>query len=436
MKKIALTTFGCRANQYDGAFLAKMFRDEQCEVVGFNEEADVYVINSCSITGEADIEARQHIHKAKRNNPNAITLLTGCSAEASTDKFKDVEGLHYIVGNLTKENVLTVLNQNEKPQAPVILKSEGLKDSSLFFGGGLTLDNHSRSFLKIQDGCSQFCSFCIVPYSRGLNRSVLPDTVMESLHKLNEQKVEEVVLTGIHLGTYGKDLDTKTTLMDLLYRIEREKPVKRVRLSSVDPEEFTDEMIDFFASSQVFCPHVHLPLQSGDDGVLKSMKRRYTAQVFRDLTHKLKERIPHICIGTDVIVGFPGETEEAFQNTYNLINETPVTYVHTFPYSVRQGTKAASFPDQIDLKTRKKRAKVIRLLSEAKKAAFTQNFVGEVRPAILEKHKFSAKALTDNYISVELMGPLWHEFGKTVPVKLTRFTATGMRGEIDKSAFY
>lgn len=429
MKKIALTTFGCRANQYDTGALGSILQKSSHEIVDFESAADVYIINSCAITAQAETEAEQTLRRIRRRNPDAITILTGCAAQVSSKHFQEMEGVDYVIGNLAKDQILSIIDSHHKPQKTEVRSGENTR-SNLFFEGGVHLPKRTRSFLKIQDGCSQFCSFCIVPFARGLNRSIEPERILESLRQLLVEGVREVVLTGIHLGTYGKDLIPKVSLMDLLARIEREPKLPLVRLSSIDPEEVTDGMIELLSSSERFCPHVHLPLQSGDDGVLKKMRRRYTASHFAALTEKLAKKIPGLCIGTDVIVGFPGEDEAAFQNTVQLLKDTPVSYVHTFPYSPRQGTKAALFDNQVDPKERKRRSKIVRDFSEVRRAEFHNRFIGRPLKAILQDQKKN-KALTGNYISVEIQGqPDAFVPGNTVTVQIDSVTQAGVVGSI------
>ncbi|MDO8519776.1 MAG: tRNA (N(6)-L-threonylcarbamoyladenosine(37)-C(2))-methylthiotransferase MtaB, partial [Deltaproteobacteria bacterium] len=382
--------------------------------------ADFYVINSCAITAEADADARNFVHRAKRANPEGVTIVTGCSAQVSAASYEKMEEVDHVIGNISKDEIVRVIQgkippsppfskggvgegtQNYPPNQYPPLKKGGRGDLlPVFFGGGVPLSNHSRAFLKIQDGCSQFCSFCIVPFARGLNRSVEPDAVLASLHDLGRQGIPEVVLTGIHLGTYGKDLKPRTSFEALLSRIASEKPVPRVRVSSLDPEEVTEGIIDLMAD-EIFCPHFHLPLQSGDDGLLKSMRRRYNRELFRNLCARIRHSLPDAAIGTDVIVGFPGEGEEEFSATQGLIEETDLAYLHVFPYSTRVGTKAATFSGQVDPRDKKARSKILRDLSLQKKKRFHERFIGHDFQVVLQRQKGKMTGLTGNYISIEL----------------------------------
>lgn len=427
-KKVAVTTFGCRANQYDTSILVRKLEESTYKVVPFEENADCYIINSCAITHEAERMARLQVNKARELNNKALVIMTGCSAQVSPEELSKTEGLHYIVGNHAKQKIVELLSK-EIPTNTVVIESEGDRHTPVFFEGGENLPRHTRTFLKIQDGCSQFCSFCIVPFARGLNRSIHPDEVIKALYEIKEKNIPEVVLTGIHLGTYGKDLQSKTSLLDLLYRIEKEKPVSRVRLSSIDPEEVDESLIEFLSSSKIFCPHMHLPLQAGNDEILKRMKRRYNARHFNEVTQKLYDKIPDLCLGTDVIVGFPGEDESAFQDTIALLKDTPVSYIHTFPYSTRQGTKAALFEDQLSTYEKRRRARLVRALSGRKRYAFHQNFVGRTFESVVEKRKTGFFGMTPNYISVKIENTL-REPSKLVPIKIRDVVGEEVVGSI------
>ena len=396
-KKVGVLSYGCRANQYDSAALEALLGRKGYEVVDATGEADYFVVNSCAITEQAEMDARQTLRRLKRQHPQAKIVFTGCSAQVSAEKYKK-EGLaDLVVGNEFKAAIAAQIDELASPT-----HDRSARFASVFYEGGVKLARHSRSFLKIQDGCSQFCSFCIVPFARGLNRSIPAAEILKSLRDLASSGIPEVVLTGIHLGTYGKDLIPKMTLLDLLKLIEAETQLPRIRLSSIDPEEVSDEMIALLAASKRYCEHLHLPVQSGDALILKQMKRRYHPELFFELTHKLKKQIPDICIGTDVIVGFPGEDESAFENTLNLIRNSPVAYIHVFPYSPREGTLAAGFEETVSNAEKKRRVHVLRKLSDQKKQAFNQSQLGRPHEMVIEHHKRGKVGLTRNYISAQL----------------------------------
>ncbi|MBI4412249.1 MAG: tRNA (N(6)-L-threonylcarbamoyladenosine(37)-C(2))-methylthiotransferase MtaB [Deltaproteobacteria bacterium] len=449
MKRVALTTFGCKANQFDTAVIESLLRKEPVEIVDFSDEADFYVINSCSITAEADREARQFVRRAHKKNPSAQIIVTGCSAQVDPGAFEKMGIVRHVVGNEAKRRVVELiarspllctvkqypegkegLGEVEKRRANALPHpASPYKGEEVFYETPDTYSKNSRAFLKIQDGCSQFCSFCIVPFARGLNRSVSPDKVLESMHKLGRKGFNEIVLTGIHLGTYGHDLRPKTSLYNLMRRIESERPSPRVRISSVDPEELSHEMIDLIAASDIFCHHLHLPLQSGNDGILKKMRRRYTASHFTVLTERLINRIPDLCLGTDLIVGFPGEGEEEFRASLRLLDESPVHYIHTFPYSDRKGTKASAFADKVEPSVIRSHAGQIRGLSDQKRGAFYRNFIGRTLEAVVESRRGDRPVgLTRNYISVEIEGECRYSPGNLAMVRVDSTSQDGAKG--------
>ncbi|MBI2339777.1 MAG: tRNA (N(6)-L-threonylcarbamoyladenosine(37)-C(2))-methylthiotransferase MtaB [Deltaproteobacteria bacterium] len=431
MKKVALTTFGCKANQFDTAVLESLLRKEAVAIVDFGAKADFYVINSCAITASACREARQFARRAHKTNPEARIIVTGCSAQTDSAAFEKMGIVHHVVGNEEKGSVVEYICRGDPCDRP----SGGLiQDSPLriFYETPSAYPGHSRAFLKIQDGCSQFCSFCIVPFARGLNRSVPPDKILESMQKLRRREFNEIVLTGIHLGTYGYDLMPRTSLCELMRRIDREKPAPRVRISSVDPEELSDETIDLIAGSDIFCRHLHLPLQSGDDGILKKMRRRYTAGHFAGLAERLNKRMPDMCIGTDLIAGFPGEGDREFEASRRLLAETPVHYIHTFPYSDRKGTKAEGFQDKVEPKVIRRRAQQVRDLSSTKRRAFQRNFIGQTLEGVIESRGAAGQpvALTRNYISVEITDECYYSAGSLAPVRIDAVDSAGARGVV------
>lgn len=430
MKKIALKTFGCRANQYDSAVLLSLLEKTKCEIVDFDTLADVYIINSCAITHNADNEAKQFIRRARKTNPYATAIVTGCSAQVNPEVFSQDQGVRHVVGNDQKEQIVKIIEEIDDPETNHFETDDQKDLSHILFEGGVKLPGHSRSFLKIQDGCSQFCSFCIVPYARGLNRSIPEDEIINALHELNHQGVREVVLTGIHLGTYGKDLKPKSSLLDLLKRINQERPIHRIRLSSIDPEELTDEMIDFLVESNYFCNHLHLPLQSGDNSILKRMKRRYSGEYFIELCQKLHQKWPEVCIGTDIIVGFPGEDNLAFQNTIEVVHQSQLSYIHSFPYSPRKGTKAYDFQDQIDNKIKKERSKTLREISEIRRLNFHKEHLDKTLEVIIEKRREGQIGLSSNYIPIKINNDNKYSLGEVKKMKITKVDQEKVIGEV------
>jgi len=417
--RVALTTFGCKANQFDTSVLETRLRRKAVSIVDFNDEADFYVINSCAITENAEDEARYMVRKAKRSNPSGVTIVTGCSAQVSAQKLKETEGVDHVLGNNAKDEILSLILEQKEPvftvdaviasPQDVAIQNSGLlrryasRNDEVFFDNIEDFAGHSRAFLKIQDGCNQYCSFCIVPYARGNNRSVPPEKILEALACLKSRNFNEVVLTGIHLGTYGKDL--KTSLVSLLRRILSDSSLPQIRLSSIDPEEVGDDLIELLAESDRLCPNLHLPLQSGDDEILHKMRRRYQASLFLNLTEKLSKKIPDISLGTDVIVGFPGETETHFINTMTVLEQAPLHYGHIFSYSDREGTRAYDFQPKTPQRVIDDRSKAARIFMGQKRNSFEEQYIGRTMQGILCRGNGTPFVMTGNYLSVYVNSP-------------------------------
>lgn len=408
-KKISITTLGCKVNQYDSATMEEILRTKGYQIVDFRNQADIYIINTCTVTKRTDHQSRQLIRRAKKRNTRAKIIVTGCYAQIAPQVLAQIPGVSLILGNAQKQQITKFITNNLGEKSPHIIVSDinqeiCFKDPPLhsFF-------HHTRAFLKIQDGCESFCSYCIVPYARGKCRSLDPEEALKRFFMLSESGFKEVVLSGIHLGAYGIDLNPPFTLLKLLELIEQEKPVPRIRLSSLEPMDITDELIDFLPTSQIICPHLHLPLQSGDDEILKRMNRPYHSSDFRKLVELLVSKISHLCLGIDVIVGFPGETDRHFLNTYKLLEELPISYFHVFPYSKREKTKAAAFPDQVASKTISNRSEMLRKLGKTKKEKFYSNYMGKKLNVLIEEKRDrqsgSLKGRSRNYIPILLEGP-------------------------------
>lgn len=401
MKTISVVTLGCKVNQYDTAAILGMLPGHSYKRVPFPEEADIYVIDTCTVTHKADAEARHYIHRAKRINPNGVVIVTGCYAQVSSDELSQMEGIDYVVGNSHKFSSLIKLIREGEPQPePRVIVSDIFKDKKREFETPEIkyFPERTRAFLKIQDGCNYRCTFCIIPFARGRSRSLGIVDVLKRIENLAHSGYKEVVLTGIHLASYGRDIGTD--LLALLNEIERAKIIKWVRLSSLDPADLSNELIDFVASSKTICPSFHVPLQSGDIDVLRRMRRRYRPEKFLHYTKLIREKIPDAAIGTDVMVGFPGETDQEFDNSYELLDESPLTYFHVFPYSRRKGTAASSMPDQVPPEIAAKRSRILRHQGIRKKHDFYRNFVGKRLPVIVEA---GSRGTTPNYISVRIL---------------------------------
>lgn len=395
MKRVSFVTLGCKVNQYDSAAILNTLPKGEYREVSFPEEADVYVINTCTVTQKADAEARNYISRAKRINPDGVVIVTGCYAQVSPREIEKVGGVDYILGNPDKFSLLEVIRDGRPQAQPKIIVSDIFKLREFDSPEIKNFPERTRAFLKVQDGCNYRCTFCIIPYARGRSRTLPVIEVLRRMEILSQSGYKEVVLTGIHLASYGRDIGT--SLLKLLQEIDRAGIIKRVRLSSLDPADITDEIIHFVADSKTICPQFHIALQSGDGGVLRRMRRRYTPERFLRCTNLIRERMPDAGIGTDIMVGFPGETDREFENSFNLVKESALTYFHVFPYSRRKGTPADTMPDQVDPKVMKERSRLLRELGSKKKEEFYRRFVGRKFPVLVER---GSRGTTPNYMSV------------------------------------
>ena len=409
------TTLGCKVNQYESEAIAQYLTENGWSAARSKENADLFIINTCVVTQKASMQSRQAVRKAIRSNPNACIVVTGCYAQIEPDEIKKINGVHYIIGHADKHKIPEIIidGKEKDSQPPEFypltirhdIKQEHKFQPTLVMGAS---GSRTRPLLKIQDGCDNFCTYCIVPYARGPSRSMRLEKVLDSIKLLKMSGYREVVLSGIHLGRYGLDLVLPSTLFNLLKQIKFLRPIDRVRLSSIEPNEITEDIIKIVAESDIFCHHFHISLQSGDDLILKRMHRHYSRSFFRDMVSRIHEMIPDAAIGVDVLIGFPGETEKAFENTYSLIKKLPVTYLHVFPFSARKGTPANSYPDQISPDTIKIRCQKMRELGNNKKMAFYQKLVGEEVGLLMEgaqsKSTGHLKGITSNYVPVFVHG--------------------------------
>ncbi len=400
MKSISFVTLGCKVNQYDTAVLINKLPKSKYTTVPFPGKADIYVIDTCTVTHKADAEARHYINRAKRINPNGVVVVTGCYAQVSAEEISNLKGVDYVVGNSDKfSSLMKIVRQGSLQKEPKIFVNDIFKEKKRKFESPEIdfFPGRTRAFLKVQDGCNYACTFCIIPYARGRSRSLGIDDVIKRIRILRQSGYKEAVLTGIHLASYGRDIGSN--LIELLSRIEDEKILSRIRLSSLDPADINQDFINFVSNSQTICPSFHISLQSGDEQVLKNMRRRYKPKQFLDITYQIRLAMPDSSIGTDIMVGFPGETEAEFNNSYNLLDESELTYFHVFSYSKRKGTKAAIMDNQIDPGVIKQRSKIIRDLGMKKKIEFNKKFVGKELEVLVENN---SKGTSRNYISVKL----------------------------------
>ena len=402
MKRISVVTLGCKVNQYDtAALLNHLPSSEFAKNEKFDEPADVYVIDTCTVTHKADSEARNYVYRAKRANPRGVVIVTGCYAQVSPEQLSAMEEVDYVIGNSHKfSSLLGIIRRGEVQNEPKVLISDIFREKKRKFD---TPDirffpDRTRAFLKVQDGCNYACTFCVIPRARGRSRSLETDEVISRLGILARGGYKEVVLTGVHLASYGRDIDSD--LVGLLQKIEKSGVVSRIRLSSLDPADTTEELIRFVSNSEVVCPSFHIALQSGDRNILRKMRRRYSPEQFLECTDSIRDALPEASIGTDIMVGFPGETQEQFENSRDLAAASELTYFHVFPYSIRKMTPAANMKDQIPPQVKKERSAELRALGKTKKEAFYRKFIGKTLDAIVES---KSNCTTKNYINAKLI---------------------------------
>ncbi|MEW6673689.1 MAG: tRNA (N(6)-L-threonylcarbamoyladenosine(37)-C(2))-methylthiotransferase MtaB [Thermodesulfobacteriota bacterium] len=400
MKTFSITTLGCKVNQYESETIAEALKKSGWTCDPRTAGAEVCIVNTCAVTRKAAMQSRQAIRQAVKAHPGARILVTGCYAQTEPEALEKISGITSVVGHAAKCDIPDMLTAAPDGCHPAT--ASFFKEPALSAGDGRT-----RPFLKIQDGCDAFCSYCIVPYARGRSRSMPFENVIANIRRLSRAGFHETVLCGVHLGCYGQDLTPPAGLVEILRRVDSDALIDRVRISSIEPREISDEIIDLAAASERICHHFHIPLQSGDDLILKRMRRPYSRDFFRELVLKIRAAMPDAAIGVDVLIGFPGETETAFQNTFDLIQELPLTYLHVFPFSARRGTPADRFPDRVPAPVVKSRCRRVRQLGIAKKKAFYSRFLGRTLPVLIESRRDVSgrlKGFSANYLPVCLNG--------------------------------
>lgn len=413
-KKFYITTLGCKVNQYESDGIAAELTAggwTRCENI---KESQVCIINTCAVTSRAAMQSRQEIRSIIRSNPHAKIIVTGCHAQTAPHDIESIENVDVITGHGDKFNIARAIitaDKEKKEMEKDLLPFPGsasCSDTSFHTFAPSVTGSKTRAYLKIQDGCNSFCTYCIVPHARGRSRSMPEKEVLNHLRHLTSLSYREAIITGIHAGAYGLDFKKKSSLTMLLKKIEQLRPIHRIRLSSIEPGELTHEMITLASKKTILCDHFHIPLQSGDDQILKRMNRPYDAGLFQSLVMKIHHTVPSAAIGVDILLGFPGESDEAFENTFNLVEKLPVTYLHVFPFSPRKGTPAFDFSDKVDSKTVKKRAALMRKLGLRKKREFENLHMGKVIESIIQdkRDKKTGKliAVTSNYLSALVEG--------------------------------
>ena len=432
-KKIATITLGCKVNQYDTDSVVTQFVDAGYKVVDFAEEADVYLINTCTVTNLGDRKSRQMIRRAAKRNPHAKIVVMGCLAQTAPEEVVALEGVTLVVGTAGRGRILEEIEALERgDQASLV--DDIFQITEFEDLPALDFLGRTRATLKIQDGCNQFCTYCRVPYARGRSRSRQRESVLEQVDQLVEAGFAEIVLTGIHLGLYGQDLHPPLSLAQISKEIADTPGLVRLRISSVDPHEVTDELLDLVANHPVLCRHLHIPLQSGSNQVLQRMKRNYSSEDFREIVQEIHKHIPEVAITTDVMVGFPGETEEDFLQTMELVREVAFSKIHVFPYSPRAGTVAARFPDQVATRLKENRSKRLIELGETLALDFHSSFIGrDVEVLVEQQGKTEGIGHTDNYLRVSF--PLDQGLdlvGRIVPVQVFSADLEGIQGRLSK----
>ena len=404
-KKVAFYTLGCKLNFSETSTIARSFNDEGFDRVDFSEKADMYVINTCSVTENADRRFKDIVKQAQKGNSDAFIAAIGCYAQLKPQELADVNGVDLVLGATEKFRITDYINDLAKNDFGEVHSCE-IKDAD-FYVGSYSIGDRTRAFLKVQDGCDYVCTFCTIPLARGISRSEALDKVLLNAKEISDQGIKEIVLTGVNIGDYGKgefgNKKHQHTFLELIQELDNIDGIKRVRISSIEPNLLKNETIQFVSSSKVFVPHFHIPLQSGSNELLRLMKRRYKRELYVEKVKKIKKYMPDACIGVDVIIGFPGETDELFLETYHFLNELDISYLHVFTYSERENTPAASMEGIVPLNIRKKRSKMLRGLSVKKRRSFYESQLNTLHTVLFEGENKKGYILgfTENYVKIK-----------------------------------
>ncbi|MDT0552217.1 tRNA (N(6)-L-threonylcarbamoyladenosine(37)-C(2))-methylthiotransferase MtaB [Urechidicola vernalis] len=404
-KKVAFYTLGCKLNFSETSTIARNFQNEGFERVEFEEIADIYVINTCSVTDNADKRFKSIVKSALKKNENAFLIAIGCYAQLKPEELAAVDGVDLVLGATEKFKVTDYINDLSKNDMGEVHSCE-IEDAD-FYVGSYSIGDRTRAFLKVQDGCDYKCTYCTIPLARGISRSDTLQNVLNNAKEISDKGIKEIVLTGVNIGDYGKgefgNKKHEHTFFELVQALDKVDGIHRLRISSIEPNLLKNETIDFVASSNSFVPHFHIPLQSGSDVLLKLMKRRYMSKVYTDRVSQIKAAMPNACIGVDVIVGFPGETDELFLETYNYLNELDISYLHVFTYSERPNTEAVEMDGVVPKNKRAKRSKMLRGLSVKKRRAFYESQIGNTLTVLFESENKEGyiHGFTENYVKVK-----------------------------------
>jgi threonylcarbamoyladenosine tRNA methylthiotransferase MtaB len=429
MRKVSFYTIGCKLNFAETSTISEEFKKRGFEIVEFGEPADVCVINTCSVTENADRDCRRIVRKALKVSPNAFIIVTGCFAQLRPDEIAKIEGVDLILGSNEKFKIFDFVGDFHKNYHAQIFVSPISEISEFHIASSTPTSDRTRAFLKVQDGCDYNCSYCTIPLARGESRSPEVNIILEKAKTLAQLGYKEIVLSGVNVGDYGRKIGTN--LFELVKELEKIDGIERIRISSIEPNLLTEEMIDYFISSEKICNHFHIPLQSGSDEILRKMRRRYNSELYRRRIEYIKSKDPDACIGADVIVGFPGESEKHFETTYNFISDLPISYLHVFTYSERPNTDAVNLPGKVPIEERHKRSEMLRNLGLKKKMAFYRQMVGKEFDVLWESEVKDGKmfGFTRNYVKVGVpYNPSL--VNKIVPVKVVGVESLVAIGEI------
>ncbi|MGN0145389.1 MAG: tRNA (N(6)-L-threonylcarbamoyladenosine(37)-C(2))-methylthiotransferase MtaB [Clostridium sp.] len=431
---VAFATLGCRVNHYETEAMAEKFIREGYEVTDFNNFADVYVVNTCSVTNMSDKKSRQIIGRARRMNENAIIAAVGCYSQVSPEEVAKIDGVDVVLGTRNKGDIVYYVNKAKDEKKSQVVVGEVLRNKEFEDLNIEEYQDKTRAFLKIQDGCNRFCAYCLIPYTRGAVCSKDPEKVISEIHKLAEHGFKEIILSGIHTASYGIDLEGDVSLITILEEIEKIDGIERVRIGSIEPCFFTDEVIEKMKNMKKLCPQFHLSLQSGCDATLKRMNRRYTAKEYEEAVYKIRENLKDASITTDVIVGFPGETDEEFNETYEYLKKLKLTKTHIFKFSPRKGTKAASMENQIDGNIKENRSKALIELNNKNEADFSKSIVGREMDVLVEQEVSKKPGVfegyTKNYVKVEIVNANEKMIGKIIPCIIEEANGDYVTGKI------
>jgi len=427
-KRVAFYTLGCKLNFSETSTIARNFQDEGFDRVDFEEVADIYVINTCSVTDNADKQFKQVVKKALKLNDKAFVAAVGCYAQLKPEELAAVDGVDLVLGATEKFKITDYINDLSKNDMGEVHSCE--IEEADFYVGSYSIGDRTRAFLKVQDGCDYKCTYCTIPLARGISRSDALNNVLKNAYEISQQNIKEIVLTGVNIGDYGKgefgNKKHEHTFLDLVKALDEVEGIERLRISSIEPNLLKNETIEFVSKSRTFVPHFHIPLQSGSNEILGKMKRRYQRELYAERVAKIREVMPHACIGVDVIVGFPSETDEHFLETYHFLNDLEISYLHVFTYSERDNTEAVAMENVVPMNVRSKRSKMLRGLSVKKRRAFYESQIGTNRTVLFEGENKEGyiHGFTENYVKVKT--PWNPELVNTLhDVKLTHIDEEG-----------